>query len=77
MQYHCEPETIGITIGTIDEESVKGSLPKVRSHIFVEGDKVGSYELPGDGVTRYKRFPGGFEKRIEGWKKALGGPGLG
>ncbi|KAG9235461.1 Mss4-like protein [Amylocarpus encephaloides] len=41
MQYKCEPETIGITVGSIEEESVRGPLPRVTSHIFVEGGGEG------------------------------------
>lgn len=35
MLYMCQSDVIGITAGSIDEESVRGSLPKISEHIFV------------------------------------------
>src|SRR6266536_2534349 len=53
MQYKCQPDQISIAAGTIDEESVKGKLPKVGAHIFVDSmDNDGWYELPKDGIKR-------------------------
>ncbi|KUJ18092.1 uncharacterized protein LY89DRAFT_37435 [Mollisia scopiformis] len=79
MTYKCEPEAISITAGTFDEESIRGQLPRLKSHIFVE-EKVKNewYELPpNDGVPKYSGFPSVFSKKIEEWKKVLKSPGLG
>ncbi len=35
MQYKCQPDFISITVGSIDEESLKAPLPKVSQHIFL------------------------------------------
>lgn len=78
MQYNCQPDRISITAGSIYEDSVKGSLPKVKDHIFVEsGSKAGWYDLPDDGVPRFSKFSGGFQSKIDQWKKVPSGPGLG
>jgi hypothetical protein len=66
MQYKCQPDIIGITAGSIDEESVNAALPKVSEHIFVEkGEKAGWYEIPDDKIPRFSRFPPRFQKKIE------------
>lgn len=36
MTYKCEPETTYLTAGTFDEDSIRGQLPKVTEHIFLE-----------------------------------------
>ena len=78
MRYKCQPEQISITAGTIHEDSVKGVLPKLESHIFVDSvDKAGWYQIPRDDVPRYSKFSGGFQKKMEGWKKVLTAPGFG
>ncbi|KAE9375425.1 DUF636 domain-containing protein, partial [Stipitochalara longipes BDJ] len=70
MQYKCQPELISITAGSIDEDSVKTTLPNLSEHIFVEEvEKAGWYELPDDKVTRYSRFPPMFQKKIDEWKR--------
>jgi hypothetical protein len=74
MQYNCQPDRISFTAGSIDEDGVKGSLPKVKDHIFVEpGSKAGWYDLPDDGVPRFSKFSGGFQSKIDAWKKVLVG----
>jgi hypothetical protein len=78
MQYKCQPGLISITAGSIDEESVRATLPKVSEHIFVEkGEKAGWYELPDDKIPKYSRFPPRFQKKIDEWKKVVLAPGLG
>jgi len=44
MLYYASKERISVTAGTIDEESVRGTLPKVSEHIFVR-----------KGVDRFER----------------------
>jgi hypothetical protein len=66
MQYKCQPDLISITAGSIDEESVNATLPKVSEHIFVEkGEKAGWYEIPDDKIPRFSRFPPRFQKKIQ------------
>lgn len=78
MQYHCETECIAITAGTINEESVKGELPKVQKHMFVkEGEKAGWYDLPHDKLPKHQTFPSKFQEKLEAWKKVMTAPGLG
>jgi hypothetical protein len=78
MQYKCQPERISITAGTISEESVRGKLPKVESHIFVaQVEKAGWYDLPDDHFPRYSKFSTGFQNKIDAWKRVLSAPGMG
>lgn len=78
MTYRCEPNVISITAGTFDEDSVRGKLPGVKQHIFVEEKVKTWYELPeNDGVPKYSGFSSVFQKKIEAWKKVLNSPGLG
>jgi len=77
MQYKCSPDRISITAGTIDEESVTGTLPKIDHHVFVGAGKgAGWYDIP-DHLPRYSEFSTGFQKRIDEWKKVFTAPGLG
>ena len=85
MQYKCQPEVMSITAGTFDEGSIEGQLPKVGSHIFVEGtsalggegekgegEKIGGwYELPRDGAPRYPKHTVNFQKMIDSWERLL------
>jgi hypothetical protein len=77
MQYRCEPENIYLTTGTFDV--VKGKLPKVSMHIFVEGgEKIGGwYDLPKDDAPRYPKHRDSFEEKLSSWKKIFLAPGLG
>jgi hypothetical protein len=78
MQYKFQLGLIHLTAGTIDEDSVKTSLPKVTDYVFVEEvEKTGWYEVPNDKVTKYSKFPPRFQKKIDDWKKALLTPGSG
>jgi len=72
MQYNFQPDRIYMTVGSIDEESMEGSLPKIKSHIFVEErSKAGWFDLPEDRVPRISRFSEEFQKKIDAWKQAL------
>jgi len=78
LQYKCQPEQISITAGTIDEDSVKGELPKVEAHIFVDSmEEAGWYELPKDGIKRYGKFSTRFQRKVDAWKQVLTSPGFG
>ena len=70
MIYHCQPDSIGIAVGTIDE----GSLPEGKevgkpiAHIFLK--EKAAWELMGeDGIERVERFSGGFEDGIRKWEE--------
>jgi len=78
MQYKCEMEVIGLTVSSIDEESVRGKIPDVGMHIFVDQVvRIGGFEVPKDDIPRAGRLTKGFQRTIEAWKKGLAGPGLG
>jgi hypothetical protein len=72
MQYKCEPSEISIPAGTFNEDSIKGKLPKLKQHIFVDSmDKAGWYQIPKDDVVRHSRFSTAFQKKVEGWKDVM------
>lgn len=78
MQYKCEKDQIHLTAGSINEESVKGVLPKASAHIFMgDGEKASWYDLPSDGLRRQATFSTAFQKKIDDWKEVFRGPGLG
>ena len=68
MQYKFEPHKISIAMGTVDEESIVGSLPMISEHIFLQ-DKAKWWKLADeDGTQRYKTFPKEFQKSLDQWK---------
>ncbi|TVY19030.1 putative lyase [Lachnellula arida] len=69
MQYKWEPEVIHLTAGTINEQSVKGNMPKIGQHLFVQ-EKAGWFSLPDDEVPKCQTFGSGFQKKLEAWKKS-------
>ena len=70
MTYYALPDTISVSAGTIDEESMKGRILKPDNHIFV-GEKADWYTLPDDGLKRYKEFPPGITDALENWKQQV------
>jgi len=79
MQYKCQPDNISITVGSIDEESLKAPLPKVSQHIFLS-EKASWFEMPGEEKERcqkFDKFSTNFQKKVDGWKKVFLSPGLG
>jgi hypothetical protein len=70
MAYHFEEGIIGLTMGSVVEESVRGEFPKMSKHIFVdETMNVGGWEIPNDGLQRQKGFTKDFEAEMDAWKR--------
>jgi hypothetical protein len=67
MWYKLDPDSIAVTMGSIDEDTVKGELPSANKHIFLK-EKAMWYVLPDDGLERYETFPKNFQKMIDEWK---------
>lgn len=59
MQYHCYPNKVHVSAGTIIEG--EECLPKLETHIFVSR-KPAWYQIPDDGVPRYAEFDEEFER---------------
>ncbi|KAL2073356.1 hypothetical protein VTL71DRAFT_10680 [Oculimacula yallundae] len=79
MQYKCDPDSISITAGSIDEESLKGPLPKVSQELFLS-EKASWFDVPGDEkgqCPKYEKFSVNFQRQLDAWKKVLSSPGLG
>jgi hypothetical protein len=53
MVYNAEDTSL--TWGSIDLESLKAAVPKVKQHIFL-GEKAPWMVLPDDGAARYERY---------------------
>jgi hypothetical protein len=60
---------MSITVGSIDEGSVKGELVKPSMHIFLE-EKAGWFDLPEDGLKRFEKWDDEeSDKKIQAWLK--------
>lgn len=70
MQYHFQlPHTTYIPAGLIDEDSVKGKLPDLDSHIYCSDSYRPSWDkIPEDGLKRWDVLPSRFERDLEAWK---------
>lgn len=68
MTYSCEPDRIGIAAGTIDEDTIKGSMVSATAHIFVS-QKACWYTIGEDGLRRWDRFSVEFQQKINDWEK--------
>jgi hypothetical protein len=66
MQYDSEPENIGIPAGTINDGSVKGTLPRPEHHIFLR-EKASWFEVPDDGLVRWDGFTADMEEMYNKW----------
>jgi hypothetical protein len=55
MSLNDEPEIIYVSMGSIEEESVMGELPKVESHIWLK-EKAGWVVVPEDGARRCEEY---------------------
>lgn len=71
MRYKHQPQNIGVTLGTIDEDSVASpavkDLLQLDQHIFMS-QKVSWLNIDNDGVPKYARFTSGdFEEKMEAW----------
>ena len=66
MQYHCQPNRISVTAGSIDQSLVP--LPKPTEHIFL-CEKAAWFDLPEDGLKRIDDFDTPFKYKLEAWSK--------
>ena len=72
MRYMHDYETIGITLGTVDEETIRdekvNEALKPRSHIF-GSQNPWWYNIGQDGLPIRDRFGGDYEERMNAWVK--------
>ena len=67
MKYHCRPDGTSVTIGTIDDDSIQGTLPKLKEHIFL-AEKRPWWELSDSpSVARHDGFNEPFQLRLKEW----------
>jgi len=75
MRYHHDYHTIGLTLGTIDEESVADDKTrealKPDMHIFVS-QKVWWVDLEKDALPAHERFSGNYEDEMKAWQGKQG-----
>jgi hypothetical protein len=69
MSYHFENDDVGIALGSVEEDSVRGEFPKVAKHIFLGemGTLVG-YLVPDDGTERWEGHTDVFQKLVDKWE---------
>ena len=60
FRYRATPETLYLTIASVDEEGRKGGIDALeglsKKHIYVR-EKVDWYNLPDDGMPRFETMP--------------------
>ena len=67
MHYMCMPAFTYIAMGTIDEQSVIGSLPEPYEHIFLQS-KASWWKIPeGDALPKYQKFPEEVHRLLDEW----------
>lgn len=71
MRYKHQPQKVGVTLGTIDEDSIASpivkDLLKLDQHIFIS-QKVPWLNIDNDGVPKYARFTSSeFEENMAAW----------
>ena len=70
MKHHCRPDVTSVTMGSVDEASVTGSLPKPNEHIFLT-EKASWWDLDSkDSLERYETFDPPFEKLLHAWQES-------
>jgi hypothetical protein len=66
MQYHLQPERLGIAAGTIDRSTEP--LPQPEEHIFL-AEKASWFRVPDDGLKRFMEFDPPFQSKLDSWKR--------
>lgn len=67
MKYHCRPDGTSVTVGTIDDQSIVGTLPKLKEHIFL-AEKAPWWDIAEDvSVARHAGFNEPFQLRLKEW----------
>lgn len=72
MQYFCQPEIIGIAVGTIDEESMgdKVGVLNGRKRVYTkEGKKARWWKIPNDSMENFDTFSPSFQELLNNWKE--------
>ena len=75
MRYRHQPDLLGLTLGTVDEETIKDERVKEAlapaAHIFI-CQKVWWYDASKDGIPTHDRFGGtayeNFETGMKAWE---------
>ena len=68
MKYSCEPQHTSVAMGIVDDESVKGELPKPKGHIFL-GEKASWWEMADDGLERWELYTKDFPQIMNKWEE--------
>ena len=67
MHYKCKPGVTYIAMGTVDEQSVVGSLPEPYEHIFLQSKASWWKISEGDNLPKYQKFPESFGRFLDEW----------
>ena len=68
MKYPCDPQKTHIPLGIIDDDSVRGKLPKPKEHIFLK-EKASWWELLDDGLGRCETFGEPWPEMTREWEE--------
>ena len=75
MRYKHQPEVVGLTLGTVDEESIRNAEVKEAlkpvAHIFVSQAPWWDREFK-DGLRTQERFSESFQKGLTAWEEKNG-----
>lgn len=76
MRYRHEEHVIGLTLGTVDEETIKDEKVKEAlkpvAHIFVSQAPWWDSQVGKDGLEAHDRFTAGFTKSLKDWEEKSG-----
>jgi hypothetical protein len=74
MSYDFQLKKIAIAAGSIDEDTVKGELPKPTQGVYTgEGWKAGWWSVPdSEGLENHNTFPAVFQEKVDRWKQEQG-----
>ena len=67
MEYKSRPDITSIAMGTVDDKSVVGSLPKPSEHIFLES-KASWWDISDDDkLPKHQKFSEDSQRFLDGW----------
>ena len=68
MKYSCGPQYTSVAMGIVNDDSLKGNLPKPKEHIFLK-EKASWWELDNrDGLLRHETFDERFGNIMRKWE---------
>jgi hypothetical protein len=60
MIYDSQPTDLSLLMSTVDLDTFKGTMPKIKQHIFLK-EKASWFVLPDDGAVRLETLPSDWQ----------------